>query len=118
MSLVFGASVQYEHVREGSDVYFECNIQANPPVSDVRWKFQNRNIVHDPLTGVIVKNHSLLLHNVSRRNRGTYQCIAVNTRGRGKSEEVTLRIQRKRFPDVISYLLLTNMLMLLIFQFR
>lgn len=93
LSLVFGASLQYEHIREGSDVYFECNIQANPPVTEVRWKFQNRNLVHEPLTGVIVKNHSLLLHNVSRRNRGTYQCVAVNTRGRGKSEEVTLRIQ-------------------------
>lgn len=95
LSLVFGASLQYEHIREGSDVYFECNIQANPPVSEVRWKFQNRNLVHDPLNGIVIKNHSLLLHNVSRRNRGTYQCTAVNTRGKGKSEEVNLRIQRK-----------------------
>ncbi|XP_054717259.1 neural cell adhesion molecule 1-like [Uloborus diversus] len=93
LSLVFGASEQYEHIREGSDVYFECNIQANPPVTEVRWRFQSRNLVHDPLRGIIVRNHSLLLHNVGKRHRGTYQCLASNTQGRGRSEEVVLRIQ-------------------------
>ncbi|GFY73448.1 nephrin, partial [Trichonephila inaurata madagascariensis] len=88
LSLVFGASEQYEHIREGSDVYFECNIQANPPVSEVKWRFQSRNLVHDSLRGIIVRNHSLLLHNVGRRNRGTYQCLAANAEGRGRSEEV------------------------------
>ncbi|GIZ01271.1 nephrin [Caerostris extrusa] len=51
LSLVFGASVQYEHIREGSDVYFECNIQANPPVSEVKWRFNAKNLVHDSLRG-------------------------------------------------------------------
>ncbi|XP_054707579.1 contactin-5-like [Uloborus diversus] len=93
LTLVFGASVQFEHIREGSDVYFECNIQANPPISEVQWKFQHRNLAHDPRSGITIKNHSLLLHNVSRRNRGLYQCVAFNARGKGESEEVTLRIQ-------------------------
>ncbi|GBM92832.1 Nephrin [Araneus ventricosus] len=93
LSLVFGASVQYEHIREGSDVYFECNIQANPPVSEVKWLFNSKNLVHDSLRGIIVRNHSLLLHNVGRRNRGTYQCLASNAQGRGRSEEVVLRVQ-------------------------
>ncbi|XP_015927862.1 nephrin [Parasteatoda tepidariorum] len=93
LSLVFGASVQYEHIREGSDVYFECNIQANPPVTEVKWLFQGRLLLHDSLKGVNIRNHSLLLHNVSRRHRGTYQCQAINAQGRGRSEEVMLRIQ-------------------------
>ncbi|XP_035219746.1 nephrin-like, partial [Stegodyphus dumicola] len=93
LSLVFGASEQYEHIREGSDVYFECNIQANPPVTEVKWRFQGRNLIHDSLRGIIIRNHSLLLHNVGRRNRGTYQCLATNAQGRGRSEEVVLRIQ-------------------------
>ncbi|CAL1280148.1 unnamed protein product [Larinioides sclopetarius] len=93
LSLVFGASVQYEHIREGSDVYFECNIQANPQVNEVKWLFNSKNLVHDSLRGIIVRNHSLLLHNVGRRNRGTYQCLASNAQGRGRSEEVVLRVQ-------------------------
>ncbi|KAG8198816.1 hypothetical protein JTE90_007119 [Oedothorax gibbosus] len=93
LSLVFGASEQYEHIREGSDVYFECNIQANPPVQQVQWRFQSKNLQHDSLRGIVVRNHSLLLHSVGRRNRGTYQCTATNAQGRGESEEVLLRIQ-------------------------
>ncbi|GIY83557.1 nephrin [Caerostris darwini] len=93
LTLVFGASVQSEHIREGSDVYFECNIQSNPPITDVRWRFQSHILEHSPSSGVVIRNHSLLLHNVSRKNRGVYQCVAENDLGRGKSEEVVLRIQ-------------------------
>nr|XP_042899467.1 nephrin [Parasteatoda tepidariorum] len=93
LSLVFGASEQYEHLREGSDVYFECNIQANPAVTDVKWKFQGRHLNPNPLKGIVILNHSLLLHNVSRYHRGMYQCQAFNAQGKGKSEEVVLRIQ-------------------------
>ncbi|CAL1282683.1 unnamed protein product [Larinioides sclopetarius] len=93
LTLVFGASVQSEHIREGSDVYFECNIQANPPVTAIRWRFQSHMLEHAPHVGIVIRNHSLLLHNVTRKNRGVYQCVAENSLGRGKSEEVMLRIQ-------------------------
>ncbi|GFT48765.1 nephrin [Trichonephila clavipes] len=93
LSLVFGASIQSEHIREGSDVYFECNIQANPPITEFRWRFQSHILEHDPLSGIVIRNHSLLIHSVSRENRGRYQCVAENNLGRGKSEEVSLRIQ-------------------------
>ncbi|GFY78687.1 nephrin, partial [Trichonephila inaurata madagascariensis] len=93
LSLVFGASIQSEHIREGSDVYFECNIQANPPITEFRWWFQSHILEHDPLSGIVIRNHSLLIHSVSRENRGRYQCVAENNLGRGKSEEVSLKIQ-------------------------
>ncbi|GFU48814.1 nephrin [Nephila pilipes] len=101
LSLVFGASVQSEHIREGSDVYFECNIQANPPITEFRWRFQSHILEHDPLSGIVIRNHSLLIHSVSQKNRGRYQCIAENSLGRGRSEEVLLRIQHS--PVCISH---------------
>ncbi|XP_054716332.1 hemicentin-2-like isoform X2 [Uloborus diversus] len=93
LSLALGASQQYEHIREGSDVYFDCNIQANPPVTSVIWRFQSRPLEHNPAMGIIVRNHSLLLQNVGRRNRGTYRCMATNQEGEGVSEEALLMIQ-------------------------
>ncbi|KFM72593.1 B-cell receptor CD22, partial [Stegodyphus mimosarum] len=93
LSLALGASQQYEHIREGSDVYFDCNIQANPPVTNVMWRFQSRRLEHQPSMGIIVRNHSLLLQNVGRRHRGTYRCLATNQEGEGQSEDTELAIQ-------------------------
>ncbi|XP_071039068.1 nephrin isoform X4 [Parasteatoda tepidariorum] len=93
LSLALGASQQYEHIREGSDVYFDCNIQANPPVTSVTWTLQSAPLEHQPSMGIIVKNHSLLLQNVGRRHRGKYRCMAENEEGEGVSDEALLMIQ-------------------------
>ncbi|XP_055950555.1 nephrin-like isoform X2 [Argiope bruennichi] len=93
LSLALGASQQYEHIREGSDVYFDCNIQANPPVTSVSWKLHSRPLEHQPAAGIIIRNHSLLLQSVGRRHRGKYQCLATNTEGEGVSEEAELMVQ-------------------------
>ncbi|KAG8181047.1 hypothetical protein JTE90_029399 [Oedothorax gibbosus] len=93
LSLALGASQQYEHIREGSDVYFDCNIQANPPVTSVSWRLNSRPLEHQPAAGIIIRNHSLLLQSVGRRHRGRYRCIASNSEGEGVSEEAELMIQ-------------------------
>jgi len=36
--LKLGASLSGDHIKEGSDVYFDCVIDANPPVSKVDWR--------------------------------------------------------------------------------
>ena len=35
--LSFGASINTKNIFEGTDVYFECKIDANPPVYKVEW---------------------------------------------------------------------------------
>ena len=35
LSLILGASIQHQEILEGSDVYFECNIQVSPFTSSV-----------------------------------------------------------------------------------
>ena len=39
--LKFGSNINTEEVVEDSDVYFDCIIDANPPVYKVEW---NRNV--------------------------------------------------------------------------
>ncbi|XP_067137950.1 synaptogenesis protein syg-2-like isoform X2 [Centruroides vittatus] len=93
LSLALGASDKHEQIREGSNVYFECNIQANPSIYEIGWKYEGKTLVHDPPSGINVRNYTLFLQGVRRSHRGRYQCVARNAEGEGASEEVLLRVQ-------------------------
>ncbi|XP_022247280.1 synaptogenesis protein syg-2-like, partial [Limulus polyphemus] len=93
LSLVLGASVQDEQIREGHDVYFECNINANPQIREVEWLLDDERLFSDPSRGIVIIGKSLRLQNVGKQHRGTYQCQADNVVGRGQSEKVPLNVQ-------------------------
>ncbi|XP_054706717.1 hemicentin-2-like [Uloborus diversus] len=97
LTVTFGPSQQHEHIREGSDVYFECNAMANPPVSDFKWRFKSKPLFHDTTKGILLRNQSLVLQNVRRNQRGPYMCLASNTEGESVSDEVNLRVQFSPF---------------------
>ncbi|XP_064471652.1 hemicentin-2-like isoform X2 [Ornithodoros turicata] len=92
LTLSLGANMKHKAIREGSDVYFECNIQANPMVSEVGWKFEGRPLYSNIKQGVIVSNQSLVLQKVRKESRGHYQCVAANVEGEGESDRVPLRV--------------------------
>ncbi|GIY34932.1 uncharacterized protein CDAR_36401 [Caerostris darwini] len=93
VTVTFAASQQNELIREGSDVHLECNIQSNPPATDVRWRFHSKSLPHDPSKGVLLRNNTLTLQNVQRSHRGRYRCLASNLEGESISDEVVLRVQ-------------------------
>ncbi|KAH9368506.1 hypothetical protein HPB48_007255 [Haemaphysalis longicornis] len=84
--------MKHKAIREGSDVYLECNIQANPAVSEVGWKFEGKPLYSNLKQGIIVSNQSLVLQKVRRESRGHYQCVAANVEGEGESDRVLLRV--------------------------
>ncbi|CAG2113822.1 unnamed protein product, partial [Medioppia subpectinata] len=86
LSLILGASIQHQEILEGSDVYFECNIQANPAISELVWLFNDQPLNSESSPGVQVRNNSLLIRSVSKVHRGKFQCQAANAEGRGESE--------------------------------
>ncbi|XP_075548035.1 protein turtle homolog B-like isoform X1 [Dermacentor variabilis] len=92
LSLSLGANMKHKAIREGSDVYLECNIQANPAVSEVGWKFEGKPLYSNVKQGVIISNQSLVLQKVRRESRGHYQCVAANVEGEGESDRVLLRV--------------------------
>ncbi|GIY27239.1 uncharacterized protein CEXT_286431 [Caerostris extrusa] len=51
VTVTFAASQQNELIREGSDVHLECNIQSNPPATDVRWRFHSKSPSSRPFQG-------------------------------------------------------------------
>ncbi|KAF8777075.1 Kin of IRRE-like protein 2 like protein [Argiope bruennichi] len=86
LRLALGASIQHTAIKEGSDVYFDCNIRANPWVHDVSWRFEDNILFSNLSAGIIVSNQSLVLQRVKKEHRGRYQCVATNT-GKDKSSE-------------------------------
>jgi len=36
-SLQYGANLNAENIKEGDDIYFECIVQARPPVTKLQW---------------------------------------------------------------------------------
>ncbi|XP_035218640.1 nephrin-like isoform X2 [Stegodyphus dumicola] len=93
LSLRLGSKLRHSNIMEGNDVYFECNIRANPWVSETGWRFEGHELVTNISAGVIVSNQSLVLQKVQRNNRGRYSCTATNSEGQGESNHVYLRVQ-------------------------
>ncbi|KAL1414608.1 hypothetical protein MTO96_007391 [Rhipicephalus appendiculatus] len=91
--LRLGHNLQEDNIREGGDVYLECEVDANPPASEVMWLFDDDEIITNTSAGVIVSSHSLVLQKVHRSRRGRYACVAMNPEGRSTSNIFLLRIK-------------------------
>ncbi|XP_053642179.2 uncharacterized protein [Cherax quadricarinatus] len=66
------------NIEEGDDVYFECQITANPPESRILWLHQGRRLHTDREQGVLAQGRNLVLQKVRREHRGDYQCVVTN----------------------------------------
>lgn len=78
---------------------------------DVAWLFDDRPFHGNLSAGIIISNQSLVLQRVTKKHRGRYQCVATNSEGVGKSEEVRLNVQCKYYEslsNVIIYLCVAN----------
>ncbi|XP_022241256.1 hemicentin-1-like isoform X1 [Limulus polyphemus] len=93
LSLRLGSKLRHSRIQEGSNVYFECNIRANPSATYISWNFEGLELQANTSTGVIISNQSLVLQKVHRSSRGRYTCLATNSEGQGESNAVFLRVQ-------------------------
>ncbi|KAH1015101.1 hypothetical protein HUJ05_012879 [Dendroctonus ponderosae] len=96
VTLKMGSTLNPEDIKEGDDVYFECNIRANPKAYKLSWFHNNVEIYQNMTAGVILSDQSLVLQNVVRATGGEYTCIATNTEGKGSSNPVNLSVKWRR----------------------
>ncbi|CAH2236074.1 jg3648 [Pararge aegeria aegeria] len=88
-----GSKMNPNDIEEGDDVYFGCEVDANPPAYKVVWEHNRVLLQHNPSNGVILTgNTNLALRNVSRYQAGTYTCTASNVEGDGKSPPLRMQV--------------------------
>ncbi|KOB70398.1 Turtle-like protein A [Operophtera brumata] len=75
------------------DVYFECSVKANPREHKISWYHNDKPVLQNVVSGVIVSTKSLVLQKVTRDHGGDYSCRATNALGETASEATHLSIQ-------------------------
>ncbi|CAH1392855.1 unnamed protein product [Nezara viridula] len=93
VSLQLGTSLKPHQIKEGDDVYFECNVRANPRQHKITWYHNGEPVTQNMSSGVLISALSLVLQGVTRQHGGSYTCMAANSRGQTFSQPVFLRIQ-------------------------
>ncbi|XP_063383195.1 hemicentin-2-like [Cydia fagiglandana] len=93
LAMSLGSTLNANDIKEGDDVYFECNIRANPKEHRITWFHNDQQINQNMSSGVIFSTKSLVLQGVTRRDGGLYTCSAANQIGEATSQAVYLRVQ-------------------------
>ncbi|CAG5056796.1 unnamed protein product [Parnassius apollo] len=93
LTMSLGSTLNPNDIKEGDDVYFECNIKANPKEHRISWYHNDQQVIQNMSSGVFISTKSLVLQRVMRRDAGLYTCRAANQIGESSSQAVYLRVQ-------------------------
>ncbi|KAJ8674361.1 hypothetical protein QAD02_005623 [Eretmocerus hayati] len=91
--LRLGSTLSPDSIKEGDDVYFECEVRANPEHHKISWRHNGGTLMQNQSAGIIMSAQSLVLQRIVRENGGNYTCLASNDRGETSSPTVALRVQ-------------------------
>ncbi|CAM1320456.1 Uncharacterised protein g7488 [Pycnogonum litorale] len=80
---------------EGNDVFFSCSISADPWVRSISWYLNGNQLTQNSSDRMIILSQSLQIQKITRKDKGTYICTAVNDEGQGKSNPVDLKVKYK-----------------------
>ncbi|XP_042243331.1 nephrin-like isoform X2 [Homarus americanus] len=93
LRMTLGRNLDHDDLREGNDLFFDCNIDANPAPYKVEWWHDGELVSHNVSGGVLVSESTLALQKVRREKSGQYQCSASNVEGDTTSDPVNITIK-------------------------
>ncbi|XP_050440187.1 kin of IRRE-like protein 3 isoform X2 [Adelges cooleyi] len=93
VSLRLGNSINPNGIKEGDDVYFDCQVKANPPSTKLTWYRNGMTLNLNSSTRTMKSDNNLVLQKVTRNVAGRYACRATNSEGESFSNELSLRIK-------------------------
>ncbi|XP_045517545.1 nephrin-like [Pieris brassicae] len=93
VTMSLGSTLNPNDIKEGDDVYFECNIKSNPKEHRISWYHNDEPVSQNMSSGVFISTKSLVLQRVTRQDVGLYLCRAANQIGETTSQSVYLRVQ-------------------------
>ncbi|XP_042202987.1 neural cell adhesion molecule 1-A-like [Homarus americanus] len=88
-----GRSLVPSLLKEGDDVYFNCDVDANPPATTITWYHERGLQAQNITAGIILVGNTLVLQVVNRSRAGRYRCEATNPLGTVTSNPVLLWIK-------------------------
>lgn len=102
VSIKLGSSLKANDINEGDDVYFECDVEANPKSYKLLWFKDGKELHQNATAGIILPGgQSLVLQSVTKSSAGEYSCMAANVEGKSMSRPVTLEVMCKCIPFYI-----------------
>ena len=92
----------------GESIQLECYATGYPQPS-ISWRRENNDLL--PTGGSLYKGNILIIHNITKSDRGTYYCIADNNVGSGGRRNVVVEvefppavhIERSRYEQALRY---------------
>ncbi|KAG5327446.1 NCAM2 protein, partial [Pseudoatta argentina] len=98
VSIKLGSSLKANDINEGDDVYFECDVRANPRSYKLLWFKDGKELHQNATAGIILPGgRSLVLQSVTKSSAGEYSCMAANVEGKSASRPVTLEVMYAPF---------------------
>ncbi|KYN16096.1 Neural cell adhesion molecule 2 [Trachymyrmex cornetzi] len=93
VSIKLGSSLKANDINEGDDVYFECDVRANPRSYKLLWFKDGKELHQNATAGIILPGgRSLVLQSVTKSSAGEYSCMAANVEGKSVSRPVPLEV--------------------------
>ncbi|XP_035210612.1 lachesin-like isoform X2 [Stegodyphus dumicola] len=88
--VILDNSTQSVQTTSGATVYLNCYARGSPE-PEISWRRENNDIL--PTGGAVFRGNILAIHNISKRDRGTYYCIAENGVGKGARRHVGVEVE-------------------------
>ncbi|XP_011309481.1 hemicentin-1 [Fopius arisanus] len=80
-------------LREGDDLKLICNVQSNPPPSEILWFHNDTRLEHDVAMGILIASNTLTLRVLNLGHSGEYTCYARNRVGEGRSSPLQIHMK-------------------------